>query len=514
MKILSLISLFTLFFTLTAEAKLIQIIHTNDLHSHLDGIRDGRGGYARLKTTIDTLRAEARANNIPSLYLDGGDFGEGSTYFFSNHGTDSLKALDLLGVNATVLGNHDYILGGDQLATQIKASGLKTPILSANVKGKKKMGLEEFMPDSMDFVLDGLKIRVVGLTTPDLHFQYPLKPQGHITSPHKAGIKAAKKFAKSDADFLIALTHTGVDRDKKLALKSKSIGLIVGGHDHVRISKPLMQTNKEGYDVPILQAGSNSMSVGSLIIDIQDRKATIIDYRLIDITPDLEENNYMAEFVKQADSFRNDYFGGRWDEVIGFSKIDLTGEYEGLMRNNRSCWSRHIARLTRETVGSDLGFQFDLFQGQEITAGPIKYGDIVENFPHFRKWGDQGWTITKGKVSGLLLKLLIKGIAGAGPEMGVTIDGLTVREGKKGREVNFDFQKHTVSQALVNGESIGILKNYTISLPSEVIYGMSKTSSLVTNLAMIDKEILPNTNYWPLLEDYIKKNSPIECLED
>ena len=40
-----------------AFSKVIQIIHTNDLHSYFQGTRGGIGGYAQLKTVIDQLKA-------------------------------------------------------------------------------------------------------------------------------------------------------------------------------------------------------------------------------------------------------------------------------------------------------------------------------------------------------------------------------------------------------------------------------------------------------------------------
>ncbi len=101
-------------------SKVIQIIHTNDLHSYFQGTRGGIGGYAQLKTVIDELKRDATSKGIPSLYLDAGDFGEGSSFYFSNQGVDSLRALDMLGVDVTVLGNHDFILGGKQLRNQIR----------------------------------------------------------------------------------------------------------------------------------------------------------------------------------------------------------------------------------------------------------------------------------------------------------------------------------------------------------------------------------------------------------
>ncbi len=62
------------------SAKVIQILHTNDLHSYFQGTRGGMGGYAQLKVVIDRLKQEATEKGIPTLYLDAGDFGEGSSF--------------------------------------------------------------------------------------------------------------------------------------------------------------------------------------------------------------------------------------------------------------------------------------------------------------------------------------------------------------------------------------------------------------------------------------------------
>ena len=106
--------LFTCSLSIFAEAKLLQIIHSNDLHSYFEGSRTGKGGYARIKTLVDQLKDDAASKGIETYFLDAGDFGEGSSFYFSNNGVDSLKALDLLGVDATVIGNHDFILGGKE----------------------------------------------------------------------------------------------------------------------------------------------------------------------------------------------------------------------------------------------------------------------------------------------------------------------------------------------------------------------------------------------------------------
>jgi 2',3'-cyclic-nucleotide 2'-phosphodiesterase (5'-nucleotidase family) len=499
----------------TVSAKLLQIIHTNDLHSFFEGTRGGKGGYARLKTVVDELRAQAEAQKIPTLFLDGGDFGEGSSFYFSNKGVDSLKALDHLGIDATVLGNHDFILGGRDLRRQILQANLKTKILSANVRGKRFMGLKKLMPSWADYDISGMKVRVVGLTTSEIHYQYPFRPLGYIANSHRIGINMAEKAQRQGVDFLIALTHIGLDKDIALVRNSRTIDLVVGGHSHTKLHKPEMTKNLEGRKVPVLQAGSNSLYVGSLLMDIQPKgESVMVDYRMYDITHDIPENLDVKQFVQEAYENRDKYFNRSWKEVIGFSDIKLSGSYNGHMTETRTCWSQHIARLTRETANTDLGLQFDSFQGEEIPAGEITFGDMVDNFPHFRKWNDQGWKVGKATVSGFLLKKVLQIMASSDIAFQVTIDGLQAKLDHKSHPVPYDVRRHPVYTAMINGQPINSFRYYSVAMPSEVPHGMMKLLNVFGYVILNQVKFLSHGSYWPILEDYIKRNSPIRCLED
>lgn len=497
------------------SAKVIQILHTNDLHSYFQGTRGGIGGYAQLKKVIDELKADATSKGIPTLYLDGGDFGEGSSFYFSNHGVDSMKALDKLGVDYTVLGNHDYILGTKELRNQIKKSNIKAKILSSNIIGKSFMGLSKLVPDYVDHEIDGLKLRIFGLTTNEIHHMYPLRPLGFVTNPHSAGIKQATKAKKDNVDFTIALTHIGLPYDIQLIEKSRTIDLVVGGHSHILLPRPQLTKNLEGRLIPILQAGAHSGYIGSMIVDIKGRgEAELIDYKMIDINKNMPQDEGMKEFVSQAYSNREKYFGRKWDEVIGFSNIELTGNLNGRDTPSGSCWSRHIARLTRKVAKTDLGLQFDVFQGEQINPGVITFGDMIDNFPHFRKWGDKGWSVARSTMSGFLLKQVLSLLAKSEVALQVMIDGIKVKDKMTGEISFFNPKIHKVEDALINGEELSNLRYYTVALPSEVPYGMLKLLNVLTIVLLHDLKLVPNTGYWGLLENYIKKNSPINCLEN
>ena len=175
MKKIYLLLLLILFSAQSFAAK-IQIIHTNDLHSYLHGFSPEIGGYYRVKTLIDKLKADALKKGIKSLVLDGGDFGEGSHYFLTDNGMPSFRALGMLGIDATVIGNHDYMFGGKQLGNQIREVNSTTQFLGANMAQTSSMNLKGLLKATAKFNIDGVNIEVIGLTTSSLHFIYAFTP--------------------------------------------------------------------------------------------------------------------------------------------------------------------------------------------------------------------------------------------------------------------------------------------------------------------------------------------------
>lgn len=499
-------------FATSASAKLVQIIHTNDLHSFFEGSRSGMGGYSRIKTLVDRLKADAASKGIETLFLDAGDFGEGSSFYFSNKGVDAFVALDLLGVDVTVLGNHDFMFGVDELKEQLKQSKLKANILSANLKTLPTNGLKKKIKPYVDYDIGGMKIRIFGLTTPEIHYQYPLLPNGFIGPAHKKGMKIAQESKRDGVDFLIALTHIGLDRDEALISHSRSINMVIGGHSHTRLEQPKLVTNLKGDLIPAFQTGAHGVAVGSLIVDILgDGEAKMIDYRLYDISKDILEDQNVRAFIDEAYINRERYFNRSWTEVIGFSEIPLTGMYEGNVRNAKSCWSQHIAKLTREVAKTDISLQFDLFQGEEIPAGPIRFGDIIDNFPHFRTWGDQGWSVARAKVNGWVLKQVLKALTTGPQSFDATIAGLEIYNPNSNTIAPFLAGESDIEHALINGEEIKDFKFYTVAMPSEITYAFAKMSTPLRNLFLLNSHNVKNTYFWPLFEEYLAKNSPLKC---
>ena len=75
----------------TVEAKLVQILHTNDTHSFMEGSSHSgkKGGSAKLKSLIDLYKAKSQKEGITNLVFDAGDCLEGNIYYMADRGMKS-----------------------------------------------------------------------------------------------------------------------------------------------------------------------------------------------------------------------------------------------------------------------------------------------------------------------------------------------------------------------------------------------------------------------------------------
>ena len=115
-----LVCLYVFLSTNDAYARLVQILHTNDLHSHFEQAEDRsiagivspdkpKGGYAHVKALIEKMRAEAASQGVESIVVDAGDFSEGAPFFLADKGEVSWRVMNAMGYDAVTIGNHDCI---------------------------------------------------------------------------------------------------------------------------------------------------------------------------------------------------------------------------------------------------------------------------------------------------------------------------------------------------------------------------------------------------------------------
>lgn len=499
-----------------AAPKYLHIIHTNDLHSYLAGHADGRGGYDKVKTVIDGLRAKALEGGVQSLVLDAGDFGEGTSFFLVDEGVTSFKSLNELGIDAAVIGNHDHMLGIQTLQDQIRRSrrGFEktAKILSANMVQIQDSKLKGFIDSSASFLIDGVSISVIGLSTPEPHFQYPILPS-FILPPIPVANEISKLARKNGADVVIALTHLGTKTDEKLAKKSEFIDVIVGGHSHDRYEQPILVDNKKNRKVPVVQTGAHGLAVGSMLLKINGPgDVEVVEYKLHNVEASTPSDSRVHAFIQEAIVKRNDYFNGRWDEVVGESEIKLTGYENGNAVIKNTCWGEHQARMVREAVSTDIGIHMANFQGVVKEPGVITFGDLVDNYPHFRTYGDNGWNLATFEADGKFLKAFLRALINLPEQFGIDVDGLKWKEFIFPKFIPWLGGRKLAFSVEINGVKLENDKRYTVAFPSEIGHVLKLLVKDKVRYVFPEFDEKKDVFYWSVMEEYVRAQSPIKCL--
>ncbi len=273
-------------FPLSALAKpdliKITLLHTNDWHSRIEafpadgGRYAGMGGAATRAALIKKIRKEEK--NV--LLLDAGDIFQGTPYFNFFDGELEYKLMSEMGYDAITLGNHDFDNGIEGIINQLPHA--KFEIINCNYDFSKTLLTEKVKPYRI-FNKDGVKIGVIGVGI-ELDGLVPKELYGDIiyNDPIAIANNLASELKKDKkCDLVICLSHLGFDygndklSDKKLAAKTSNIDVIIGGHTHTFLPKPITLKNADNKEVIINQVGWAGLQLGKIDLYFDSAKALV-----------------------------------------------------------------------------------------------------------------------------------------------------------------------------------------------------------------------------------------------
>jgi len=260
-------------FTSKPKETTITILHTNDVHSHIDafGPNDGRnankGGIARRAYVIESIKKE----NPNTLLLDAGDIFQGTPYFNYYGGELEFKLMSKLKYDAATIGNHDFDNGIDGLYAQFPHKTFE--FISANydfsntILDTHTKPYKIFMKDGIKIGVFGLGIELEGLVDSNMYKETKYLDPIEITQDMTRVLKDEKQ-----CDLIICLSHLGYYYKKypnkicdlNLAAATKNIDLIIGGHTHTFLKKPTIVKNIEGKDTLVNQVGCYGINLGKI----------------------------------------------------------------------------------------------------------------------------------------------------------------------------------------------------------------------------------------------------------
>ncbi|MCA1040315.1 5'-nucleotidase C-terminal domain-containing protein [Bacillus infantis] len=504
----------------------LSLMHTNDTHAHLDSV-------AKRATAINEVRAE----KPDALLLDAGDVMSGTLYFNEYKGQADLEFMNMLGYDAMTFGNHEFDLGsspeGHKALTEF-VKGASFPLVSSNVDFSKdelfnglfhsgevtEKPADGNIYNGIIKEVNGEKIGIFGLTTAET---------ADISSPEKVEFKnyieEAEKtvdaFEEKGVDKIIALSHLGYDdnaaydNDLELAKYVDGIDVIVGGHSHTELDKPVVIMKDENGAVKdptiIVQAYQYGDFLGTLDVDFDDEGKVVGQAGKLIKVADQKEDPKAAQLLKKysdkISEVKNTESGGTAVKALANPR---TGEGSTIsVRNSETELGNLITdgmldkakELKPETV---IAMQNAGGIRAPIDEGSITLGDILTVMPF-------GNTLATMKLTGAeITEALEHSVSQAPKENGgfLHVSGLKVK---------YDSSKPAGSRVVSveveekEGEFTALdkTKEYTIATNAFTakggdgfdVFADAYAAGRVTDLGLAD---------WENLRDYVAKLKTVE----
>ncbi len=464
---------------------LLTILYVNDYHGRINSSIEKAidplqpvGGAAYLAAMIQEARAK---NPRATLLLAAGDMFQGSAVSNLAHGAPVIEIMNELKFDAMVLGNHEFDWGMGVLEQTRREAHV--PFLSANIVDSKGHLLPEIKAYTI-IQREHAKVAVIGVTTPDT--EYTTKPDNvkglSFLSPETILPGLIRKVKQQGATIVILLSHLGLDADRRVASAVPGIDVIVGGHSHTVIPKPLKQDN-----TVILQAGAYGLYLGVLELVVDEATGRAIGYtdasglRIVSAGPQDKTDGKAALIVKKY----NDKVKQKFSAVVGETSVDLA---PGRVRESNL--GDLTADAMRAATGCQIGFENSGGIRAAIRVGKITMEELYTAFP----------------FDNLLVSMVLSGKqVREALEQGGTMafGGLQV----SGITVTYDLNKpvgERVMRAEVNGEPLDEGKSYTVVTNDFLAAGGDKVSAFRdgTNITYGDTLL-------DALVTYLKKHSPV-----
>lgn len=264
----------TLSVSAQAQKKTLTILHTNDTHSCVmpmnttlaDTVVAGRGGFLRRITMLK----EEREKDPELLYIDSGDFSQGSGYYTLFCGEVEVGLMNRMGLVATTIGNHEFDNGLENMAKLFRQAHF--PIICSNY-GVEGTVLEGLVKPYDIIMCKGLRIGLLAVCPKMEGLVAPKNCKGVVYhDPAECALKVATMLKEEQhCDLVFCISHLGWLEDGDIAMVkgSRNIDLVLGGHSHTLLREMKYVTNLDGQEVPVDQIGKAGVYVSKIVLDVE-----------------------------------------------------------------------------------------------------------------------------------------------------------------------------------------------------------------------------------------------------
>lgn len=317
---------------------------------------------------------------IPSQKTDKLKLSSGDIMLGSNTKPNIIasKFLDLIGVTATAVGNHECDGDSKQLYELTKDKNYK--MLGLNVKIDEKNPMSKRIEKSYIQEVDGNKYGIIGLLPPDLFARianvkdYDDFKIDDFDKTIKDVQEEVNKLQEQGVNKIIVISHAGNANEKRLAQETSGIDVILGGHSHELIKDVKEGENllygKDGNPVVITQAGKDADNIGVLNLEFDENGVITKVQNNVTPTKTMRRNLLMT--------YLSELFLGK-PEVVGTIKDVDPEPANRLIEENPH--ANFVADSMKEFTGADMAILGSANLRNTFEKGEINSRDISSIVP-------------------------------------------------------------------------------------------------------------------------------------
>ncbi len=270
-----------------ASQEKIVVIGTNDVHGSLENPVT-KLGYAALADYAATQREKHGSDHV--TIVDAGDIVQGNPTASLTQGDIPAQAVAACGYDVIVPGNHEFDYGIDRLRELAATEGAAYTCCNFT-DASGACVFEPYHVIEYPAGAEPIRVAYVGVTTPttrgksatfkndagEFIYDFAIDETGEKLY---AAVQAAVDGARGDgqADYVVLLAHLGqswsprIWRSDTLVAQTNGIDAVIDAHTHQAYVQAVK--NKDGDEVPVVQAGSKFLGFSRIEIDPTARTAT------------------------------------------------------------------------------------------------------------------------------------------------------------------------------------------------------------------------------------------------
>lgn len=351
----------------------LTILQINDTHAYFElhnellwagkkELYKKAGGYARIATLFKEIRNEKKGKVV---CLDNGDTIHGTFSAVKSKGHELVKILNQLNLDA-MTAHWEFAYGPENFKDLVNK--LSFPMLAINCYEKKSKKL--VFPPFRIMDIGKLRVGIIGIAATIIDKTMPkyFSKGLNFTLGNKELPEYIRQLRKiENVDLIIVLSHLGFPQEIKLANEIDGIDILLSGHTHNRLCKPVIVN-----DTIIIQSGCHGSFIGRLDLEIKNMRIKKYRHELIIVSESIKPDPTVDSVVNKSLEKDRDMLS----VVLGKTKTALN-------RNQvmETTMDNFLIDALKHASGEKLVFSNGWRYGAPVKVGPITANDLWNIIP-------------------------------------------------------------------------------------------------------------------------------------